>query len=81
MGVESWVAPFVGAWIETPIYRPWRMPLLVAPFVGAWIETTWSLVCIACSQVAPFVGAWIETNLARNGANLETGRTLRGCVD
>ena len=35
------VAPFTGAWIETPC-RPasrWPTPVWVAPFAGAWIET------------------------------------------
>ena len=56
-----WVAPFVGAWIETePLYRCNRL-LHVAPFVGAWIETLGALDDEGRSYVAPFVGAWIET--------------------
>ncbi len=33
------VAPFVGAWIETPFHEPRQPSRFVAPFVGAWIET------------------------------------------
>mgnify|MGYP005768761809 CR=1 FL=1 len=33
------VAPFVGAWIETPTHIPVAVLDIVAPFVGAWIET------------------------------------------
>ena len=33
------VAPYVGAWIETPALFAWRTPYSVAPYVGAWIET------------------------------------------
>ena len=34
-----WVAPYVGAWIETFRERKRRMQQAVAPYVGAWIET------------------------------------------
>ncbi len=33
------VAPFTGAWIETPIAPASTPALAVAPFTGAWIET------------------------------------------
>ena len=33
------VAPFVGAWIETPSSPKHGKSSTVAPFVGAWIET------------------------------------------
>ena len=33
------VAPFTGAWIETPVRRNDCSVLFVAPFTGAWIET------------------------------------------
>ena len=55
------VAPLVGAWIETP---PNKIPALatpVAPLVGAWIETSAHCSIIVQSKVAPLVGAWIET--------------------
>ena len=55
------VAPFVGAWIETPITRLVFTSFVVAPFVGAWIETNTIRANIENSLVAPFVGAWIET--------------------
>ena len=34
-----WVAPHVGAWIETGHKPFYDNGLLVAPHVGAWIET------------------------------------------
>ena len=34
------VAPYVGAWIETPCLASLRLYVSVAPYVGAWIETT-----------------------------------------
>ena len=55
------VAPFVGAWIETPTTRRSRFSIGVAPFVGAWIETLFSHLVRKALVVAPFVGAWIET--------------------
>ena len=33
------VAPYVGAWIETPLYFTKMSVNEVAPYVGAWIET------------------------------------------
>ena len=33
------VAPYVGAWIETPATVCIFEPINVAPYVGAWIET------------------------------------------
>ena len=39
------VAPYVGAWIETPPTAWGGFHLIVAPYVGAWIET-----CMDCSQ-------------------------------
>ena len=36
---ESFVAPYVGAWIETCASRPLHSRFCVAPYVGAWIET------------------------------------------
>ena len=33
------VAPFVGAWIETQTTIYSVLLIIVAPFVGAWIET------------------------------------------
>ena len=37
--VEDYVAPHVGAWIETGGNRLLHQLLAVAPHVGAWIET------------------------------------------
>ena len=34
-----WVAPRVGAWIETVLHGAWTEDDIVAPRVGAWIET------------------------------------------
>ena len=35
----EYVAPFMGAWIETWMGIIWRSFMIVAPFMGAWIET------------------------------------------
>ena len=35
----SKVAPYVGAWIETPLQVIRKFRRIVAPYVGAWIET------------------------------------------
>ena len=55
------VAPYVGAWIETPLLSLITLTLPVAPYVGAWIETPLSCIPLTLVLVAPYVGAWIET--------------------
>ena len=56
------VAPFTGAWIETPGPRARATAPAVAPFTGAWIETPDKGLSCHWAQVAPFTGAWIETS-------------------
>ena len=34
-----WVAPYMGAWIETQKMKTGIRLSLVAPYMGAWIET------------------------------------------
>ena len=56
-----YVAPYVGAWIETTWALPDEVAAEVAPYVGAWIETIKSFEWYKVHRVAPYVGAWIET--------------------
>ena len=56
------VAPYVGAWIETMITTIIKQWVRVAPYVGAWIETEMRKIADEAEQVAPYVGAWIETS-------------------
>ena len=77
----QYVAPRVGAWIETPAARCTYPKGRVAPRVGAWIETPWPSSYSHAMAVAPRVGAWIETSDSRTGAQPTTRRTLCGCVD
>ena len=56
-----YVAPYVGAWIETFACARFLYPVVVAPYVGAWIETTIKVDSKQLIRVAPYVGAWIET--------------------
>ncbi len=37
--VRTLVAPYMGAWIETPRYESIEGMDDVAPYMGAWIET------------------------------------------
>ena len=62
---ESYVAPHVGAWIETVYQECDKQHTNVAPHVGAWIETEALLRVTSVSLVAPHVGAWIETCQSR----------------
>ena len=55
------VAPYVGAWIETSAVGLPDLPPPVAPYVGAWIETFIIFPAKTSTYVAPYVGAWIET--------------------
>ena len=55
------VAPFTGAWIETPWRTGSWLRRRVAPFTGAWIETLIIGHLHTSGCVAPFTGAWIET--------------------
>ena len=43
MQITMTIAPFTGAWIETPLCKFFLPPPKIAPFTGAWIET---LVCV-----------------------------------
>ena len=61
---RSWVAPYVGAWIETLLTPESCIVSSVAPYVGAWIETIKVLINFLVCGVAPYVGAWIETQAA-----------------
>ena len=45
MYAEFWVAPLVGAWIETLFGYEYDLEGKVAPLVGAWIETHNFLLC------------------------------------
>ena len=59
---KGYVAPRVGAWIETHPTDHIINNVLVAPRVGAWIETLSFISKNMAKIVAPRVGAWIETN-------------------
>ena len=56
------VAPYTGAWIETPVVRyEYDIKVKVAPYTGAWIETMFRNLFLSANAVAPYTGAWIET--------------------
>ena len=55
------VAPYMGAWIETYLGIQCRLIPYVAPYMGAWIETFYVFGPEANCAVAPYMGAWIET--------------------
>ena len=79
--MTAYVAPRVGAWIETFQFKNVFLYLRVAPRVGAWIETSFPLSCRNVGTVAPRVGAWIETSIVPLGTTATTCRTPCGCVD
>ena len=61
--VALFVAPIVGAWIESLQYKHYCHHRQVAPIVGAWIEINNLSASISLILVAPIVGAWIEMNM------------------
>ena len=58
---EHFVAPYMGAWIETRLCFDPQIEAAVAPYMGAWIETVAIRAYIPGCRVAPYMGAWIET--------------------
>ena len=61
-GKQGWVAPYVGAWIETDRlvlsrYLSWSHPMWVRGLKHNTDARVWSN-----ARVAPYVGAWIETS-------------------
>ena len=62
---QRFVAPRVGAWIETWSTLRNSSSGGVAPRVGAWIETNTPTGGPPDGRVAPRVGAWIETFVKR----------------
>ena len=79
--VALFVAPRVGAWIETPTDATFPFHDQVAPRVGAWIETRCQAESLVRNLVAPRVGAWIETLDFSNGSSEVFGRSPCGSVD
>ena len=84
---QPFVAPLVGAWIETLDDLATRICGFVAPLVGAWIETLLAYAVLDVANVAPLVGAWIETVIGTMTARPSTpsplswgrGLKLRAC--
>ena len=81
IGINTVVAPRVGAWIETLSQTLPETRLGVAPRVGAWIETPCCTSWSSLAFVAPRVGAWIETRNTAAVLATSEGRTPCGCVD
>ena len=77
----AYVAPLVGAWIETSFENTRQNRAKVAPLVGAWIETCRTNDTCGISKVAPLVGAWIETSIVTFTANPVNSRSSRRSVD
>ena len=75
-----YVAPYVGAWIETIKTSLQRLSFSVAPYVGAWIETVTSSTGATCSASHPTWVRGLKQEL-EPGAMPAWCRTLRGCVD
>ena len=78
--LACWVAPYVGAWIETRRMLQWWFLLAVAPYVGAWIETVFCFNWCKGTKSHP---TWVR-GLKLHPCQLCFQwfcRTLRGCVD
>ena len=63
---SEFVAPYVGAWIETKMVETMGLiPKSHPTWVRGLKHTSWQ--ALAGSQVAPYVGAWIETGCLPSG--------------
>ena len=79
--VETVVAPFMGAWIET-ILASW--PSSTGGSHPSWVrglKRRTGKRHRADADVAPFMGAWIETPSHTTRRTRIRRRTLHGCVD
>ena len=70
MGRIVYVAPRVGAWIETSVQSADLSHMYVAPRVGAWIETAYSLTSRLRIKSHP---VWVRGLKLNN--NLEEGQS------
>ena len=81
-GIESsFVAPYVGAWIETSVESDMYLNKGSHP---TWVRGLKQVVVgnrAKALYVAPYVGAWIETKINQANIAAHGSRTLRGCVD
>ena len=80
-GASSPVAPYVGAWIETPYDLNKKFHELSHPTWVRGLKHKGKGTHIEIKGVAPYVGAWIETFDEEEVQKAFVGRTLRGCVD
>ena len=60
-----WIAPYVGAWVETDKTNLINQRRAIAPSMGAWIETASQACNWQEIVIAPCMGAWIETQFAQ----------------
>ena len=58
---RSWVAPYVGAWIETAEHYALRLSGSSHPMWVRGLKLSIFAQTICFIHVAPYVGAWIET--------------------
>ena len=76
----EYVAPYVGAWIETLITKESPKQSDVAPYVGAWIETLSREVSVLSMLSHPMWVRGLKLTI-RNIRGEIFRRTLCGCVD
>ncbi len=77
----DYVAPRVGAWIETRMYIQSLGDTKSHPVWVRGLKHRCKLLCFAAQIVAPRVGAWIETVDRESKLTPSIGRTPCGCVD
>ena len=75
-----YVAPYVGAWIETTCRLSVDAQAKVAPYVGAWIETLCSRLTKKAEMSHPMWVRGLKPPFAAMMSE-EPCRTLCGCVD
>ena len=75
------VAPYMGAWIETPLRITKQKVLTSLPIWERGLKPVMLAVACCPGSVAPYMGAWIETPLHSLQNLRGPGRSLYGSVD
>ena len=80
--ISSYVAPFMGAWIEICFFQIFSGNLSLShPLWVRGLKLVLPPLTLVGLQVAPFMGAWIEIVSPAAMLSKSKGRTLYGCVD
>ncbi len=79
---KSYVAPYMGAWIEITGYAPLASKNTQShPTWVRGLKLNQGQINLVDMVVAPYMGAWIEILVGTSLIDVRRSRTLHGCVD